>query len=235
LGYASEVFSYPIPAPILSSLLGMAPAPLLYNGPEPTVEQQAELFRRMFSTELFRYDHYPPLMSPSTSEQEEVEMINVEFSIGVLDTLCQRQPRGCTEADFHHLLRFKMILNRLTHWRTSFQQPFYLSANPVYSKVLRWISKEVQRLVREGVEGCTVETARSIAARGAPVKHIFESIGWRDGKRHTYVLQLEQGRVHPRNMPTLEDLQTHRADADDVCSRWIKQRMGKKAGRTSKG
>src|SRR5258708_9599547 len=89
LGYVSEVFSHPFPAPTLASLLEMVPTLLLYTGPEPTLEQQAELFCHMFSTELFQYDHYVPLMSLSALEQEEVEMINVKFSCGVLDTICQ--------------------------------------------------------------------------------------------------------------------------------------------------
>jgi len=232
-GYASEVFSYPFPAPILVSLLEMTPAPLRYTGLEPSLEEQAELFRRMFTVELFQYDRYPPLTS--AVEQEEVDMINVEFSCGVLDRICQRQPQGCSEAEFYHLLRFKMVLNRLTHWRTSFQQHFYRSDNPVYSTIVRYISNEVQRLAGEGVEGCAVETVSSIAARGGPTRHLFESISWRDGKHRAYVLRFEQGRVHPRNIPTLQDLETHKAKADEVCGNWIKHRKGKKAARSSKG
>ena len=71
LGYVSEVFSYPFPVPILTSLLEMAPTPPPYTGPEPTLEQQAELFCPMFSTELFQYDRYAPLTLSSALEQEE--------------------------------------------------------------------------------------------------------------------------------------------------------------------
>src|SRR5260370_1790518 len=136
LGYVSEVFSYPFPAPILTSLLEMVPSPSPYTGPEPTLEQQVELFCHMFSTKLFQYDCYAPLTSSSALEQEEVEMININFSFVVLDTVCQCWPRGCSEADFLHLLHFKMVLNHLTHWWTSFLQHFYHSDNYVYSSII---------------------------------------------------------------------------------------------------
>src|SRR5260370_32938920 len=189
----------------------MVPSLTQYTGPEPILEQQVELFCHMFSTELSQYDCYVPLMSSSALEQEEVEMINIKFSFGVLDTVCQHWPWGCSEADFLHLLHFKMVLNCLTHWQTSFLQHFYHSKNPVYSRVLCYISNEIQCLVSEGAEGCAVETMRSIAVRGGPMRHLFESISWHDGKHHAYVIQFEPGQVYPRNIPTPEDLQMHRA------------------------
>ncbi len=59
---------------------------------EPTMDKQAQHWIHMYTIQLFQYDKYLPMMLVMHDTRHNVMMMNVEFSLDILDRICLQWP-----------------------------------------------------------------------------------------------------------------------------------------------
>src|SRR5258708_38777187 len=103
-------------------------------------------------------------------------MMNVEFSLDILDRVCLHHPQDFTDEELKHLLCFQVMLHRLTKLRVSFTQFLYHCSNPIYVKVTHYIATKVKCLVADNTAGSKVENEQGDKTHGHSLAYVFDVI-----------------------------------------------------------
>ena len=208
LGYVNELFCWALPDPLMAQLLQVAPL-MEASRNEPTLDEQAQHWTHMYTIQLFQYDQYPPTMLVMHDTRCNVTMMNMKFSLDILDRICLQQPQDFTDEELEHLLCFQLMLHCLARFCMAFSQYLYPCHNPIYGKVTQYIATEVKHLAVQNTEGCLVEDEWGAHVRGHLLSLAFKSISLHEGKQQQVVMKLKLGRDRPKNSPMADDLNHH--------------------------
>src|SRR5258708_19348403 len=216
---------------MLAILLTHSPAPLIPEAADFSAKELVELWAQMYSQDLLEYDCFLPHIASVSAPKRPVSLTEVSFKLDVLKFVCMRKPKELNDDEYVALLRFSLLLPHITRLHAPhFVQHLYCCANPIYSRVIRFLATEVQRLANSGETTCIVLSGMDLEHRMGKTPVFFESVRWQPQQHHEVILRLELDKAEPTNSPSPTDIDADRVMMQDAINR-VSKRKGKKANK----
>ena len=229
MGYLSELFAQGLNPSMFAILLARSPVPLVPEATDFSTKVLVELWVRMYSQDLLEYNRFPPHIAPISALKWPISLTKVSFKLDVLKLMCMCKPKELDDDEYVVLLQFGLLLPHITWLQdASFIQYLYHCRNPIYSKVVRFLATEVQRLANSGEATCVVLSGEDLEHHMGKGPVFFESVRWQPQHRREVILCLELDKAEPTNTPSPTNIDADRAAMQDAI-RWVLKKRGKKA------
>jgi len=200
LGYLSQLFSQGFDQSVLDILLSRGPDPLIPEGHDPTKDEGKWLFLRMCLRDLFKYSHFPISTTMLLAAHCKICLVEVSFQLSALAVHCTRKPVNFNNDEFIALLQFRVLAQRLAHFKDTFHQNMYLEPGSVYF----WVVQYITNMGRQGTSGFEFKP-NEMLSRSSDAEDLFESVQYQ--RRMTqWTLKVAEDFNTTRNMPMPEEL-----------------------------